>query len=91
MITQQHVESLIDRWSGDPNEIVATSYAETVGAPTLFPAGCFDALLALRGDQGGRAILDDPLFAVREIAFEDAAVDVDTVEDLARISRNAHS
>ncbi len=91
LITAAHVAALIAQWSGDDQEIVATSYAGTKGAPALFPAATFDHLAALHGDQGARSLLDDPQFFVREIVFEDAAIDIDTEEDLTRISRNARN
>ena len=91
LITVAHVAALIDGWSGDEQEIVATSYADTKGVPALFPAACFDQLATLNGDQGARALLNDAQFNVRKIVFEDAAVDVDTTADLARISRNARN
>ena len=91
LITSAHVAALIDEWSGDEHEIVATSYADTTGVPALFPAACFDKLAALNGDQGARALLDDSQFNVRKIEFEDAAIDIDTTADLARISRNARN
>ena len=91
LITAVHVAALIDEWSGDDREIVATSYADTTGVPALLPAACFDKLAALDGDQGARALLNDSQFNVRKIVFEDAAVDIDTAADLARISRNARN
>jgi CTP:molybdopterin cytidylyltransferase MocA len=39
-------------------------------------------LQALRGDAGGKHLFDDPRFELRTVAFEPAAVDIDTEEDL---------
>jgi molybdenum cofactor cytidylyltransferase len=84
LVGRDHVNNLISNWSGDEQEIVASSYANTTGVPALFAAGSFEKLIALTGDQGARNLLDDPMFNVRKIAFADAAIDIDTVEDLSR-------
>lgn len=91
LITPQHLDNLINGWSGNANAIVASAYAGTSGVPALFGAGCFADLCALSGDQGARRLLQDPKYDIRKITFADAAADVDTAEDLLRISRNARS
>ncbi|MDH3337557.1 MAG: nucleotidyltransferase family protein [Gammaproteobacteria bacterium] len=91
LISAEHVQALCDAWSGADDEIVATAYADTVGAPVLFPRSCFAELAGLRGDSGGRHLLSDERFRLKEVVFEPAAVDVDTPDDLRRISRNARS
>ena len=91
LITAQHLEHLIASWSGDEFEIVASSYANTTGVPALFAAGSFEKLCSLSGDEGARSLLQDPKFHLREIAFADAATDIDSVADLARLARNARS
>lgn len=91
LVNAQHLGELKAAWSGKSREIVASAYADTIGAPALFASGCFDKLASLRGDDGARTMLQDPSFDVRSIEFEDAAADVDTVDDLARIARSARS
>lgn len=83
-VSAEHVSALIKRWSGDGQEIIASSYANTIGVPALFASASFDKLCALTGDQGARKLLDDQDFVVHRIAFEDAAMDIDTITDLAR-------
>jgi molybdenum cofactor cytidylyltransferase len=91
LITAEHLRALQTAWSGAENEIVATAYAGTTGTPVLFPRACFKDLAILDGDVGARQLLSDRRFHVKTIAFEPAAADVDTPEDLRRISRNARS
>jgi len=85
MITAQHIQALCDAWSGADDEIVATEYAGKVGAPVLFPRGCFEELVMLKGDTGGRHLLSDDRFNVTKIVFEPAAIDVDTPADLENL------
>jgi len=85
LVTAQHLRNLVESWSGSENEIVATTYAGTKGAPVLFPRGAFDALRSLTGDQGARVLLNDSRFSLKTVRFEPAAVDIDAPEDLASL------
>ena len=91
LISATHLDALIRAWSGDTSEIVATSFSDASGPPTLFAAGCFDGLTRLRGDSGGRRLLRDERFKLKTVRFEAAAADIDTPEDLRRISHSARS
>lgn len=84
LITGAHLSNILDLWSGNPREIVASAYANTVGPPILFPRATFAALTQLRGDRGANALLHDPRFNTVSIPFADAAVDIDTRNDLRR-------
>ncbi|NIV17946.1 MAG: NTP transferase domain-containing protein [Woeseiaceae bacterium] len=84
LVTADHIRQLIDAWSGNTNEIVATSFSETQGPPTLFASGCFDELCALTGDTGGKRLFTDRRFTLESIAFEPAGVDIDKPEDVKR-------
>ena len=85
LVTARHLETLVARWSGAENEIVASAFAGTVGPPVLFPRGAFDALGRLRGDAGAKRILEDPAFDLRTVPFEDAAIDIDIPADLEQL------
>ncbi len=87
MLTAEHLSALIDEWLEAPNEIVISEYAGVKGPPVVFPAHCFDSLMKLEGDQGARSILTDTKYSVRALAFEAAAVDIDTPRDLAKLVR----
>jgi molybdenum cofactor cytidylyltransferase len=84
-ITARHVDNLVSAWSGDDHEIVATVFADTEGPPVLFPSACFDDLLKLTGDAGGKNLFGDSRFQFKTIGFEPAALDIDTPADLKRI------
>ena len=86
LVTAEHLQALIDNWSGADDEIVATAFADTVGPPVLFPRGSFSALAALTGDHGAREILRDSRFSIKTVRFDAAAVDIDTPADLASLS-----
>jgi CTP:molybdopterin cytidylyltransferase MocA len=91
LISPSHIQKLVDAWSGDEHEIIASAYAGIRGAPTLFAHGSFARLASLTGDQGARVLFDDPDSVLRSIDCDDAAVDIDTMDDLTRLERNARS
>ena len=84
-ISAKHVRDLVDAWGGGANEIVATAFKDTEGPPVLFASGCFDALLELSGDSGGKHLFTDARFQLNTIEFEPAAIDIDTPDDLTQI------
>ncbi len=65
---------------------VACEYAGTVGVPALFARSLFGELRALEHDHGAKRILERHQSAVTRIPFEPAAVDIDTPEDVRRLS-----
>ena len=85
LITTGHIQALIDTWSGIDDEIVATSFADSLGPPVLFPRAYFEDIAALQGDNGGKHLLHDTRFKVSTVRFEAAAVDIDTPNDLANL------
>ena len=66
--------------------IVSPSYRGTRGTPVLFTSEIFPELLALRGDEGARAVVARRPERVDTVAV-DAPMppDVDTPEDFARL------
>lgn len=86
LVTRQHLQALIDAWSGEKTDIVASAYARTVGPPILFGSDAFGQLLRLTGDAGARTLLRDARFNISSVSFEDAATDIDTVADLESLN-----
>jgi len=66
--------------------IVASSYADTLGVPAIFPRSAFPQLLALRGDKGARAILLDPPCPLAAVPFAGGEIDIDVPADLEHLS-----
>jgi len=81
-VTSEDLRRLVAAWRRDPRCIVAAQYAAILGVPAIFPRAQFPALLALRGDQGARALLNRGAAAVIGVPVPAAAVDIDRPEDL---------
>jgi molybdenum cofactor cytidylyltransferase len=91
LITVEHLRALQSAWSGRDMEIVASAYADTVGVPALFSAGCFDHLCSLDGDRGAQSLLNDSRFSLQTVEFADAAVDIDTPGNLLSPANSARN
>lgn len=69
---------------------IVSRYQGVLGTPAIWPVHDFDALRALSGDRGARALLHG---IERAIDLVDGALDVDTPEDLAawRAAESRHT
>ena len=70
----------------EPYQAVVPYWEQRQGHPVAFVASCAEALLALRGDQGARSVLQalDNQGQVKTLLVNDPGIvyDIDTVEDL---------
>jgi molybdenum cofactor cytidylyltransferase len=80
LITIDHLLDLI----ATASPIVATGYAGIAGVPAIFAPEFASELLALRGDRGARAVIEAHRDVTRVVPFEDAAVDIDSEDDLRK-------
>ncbi|HEV7486961.1 MAG TPA: nucleotidyltransferase family protein [Thermoanaerobaculia bacterium] len=81
LITARHLRELI----AIDAPIVATGYANIAGVPAVFAPEFASELLALRGDRGARVVIEAHRDVTRVVTFEDAAVDIDTADDLRKL------
>lgn len=82
-LTVELLRSLTAHYQTTRAPIVAPFYRGRRGNPVLFDRTLFAELQAVKGDQGGRALLTRYRSSVEEVAVDDAAVliDVDTRQD----------
>jgi molybdenum cofactor cytidylyltransferase len=81
LITIAHLRDLV---SIDA-PIVATGYGGIAGVPVVFAPEFASELLALRGDRGARVVIEAHRDVAQVVTFEDAAVDIDTRDDLRKL------
>jgi molybdenum cofactor cytidylyltransferase len=65
--------------------LAACEYGGGLGVPALFDRALFPELQALEGDKGARKVLAAHAAEAARIPFPEGAVDVDTLEDYARL------
>jgi molybdenum cofactor cytidylyltransferase len=82
LISSATLERLAATWRKAPRSIVASVYGEVVGVPAIFPRWSFNDLMALRGDQGARLLINRFADHVVRVDNPEAAVDIDYAEDL---------
>lgn len=80
-VTAAQIFRLLEAADG-PDDVVASSDGVRPSPPALFAAGCFGALAASHGDEGGRALIRGGRHIVTSPA---ELIDIDTPEDLARL------
>ena len=68
-------------------EIVASSYADTLGVPALFARCVFRELLELRGDSGAKKVILANRDRVAEFPFPGGNIDIDTQADYENLTR----
>jgi len=84
-VTADDLRRLVATWRRQPHCIVAALYSGTAGVPAIFPREDFAALGALRGDAGARALLKRGGDRVVRLPLPNAALDIDTPEDLQNL------
>lgn len=75
---------LISASAQTQKSIVASAYAGTLGVPALFERAHFNALLSLPDTEGAKAVIAARPDDVAGVEFPQGAIDVDTVDDLAK-------
>ena len=83
-VTAADLRSLVDAVT-EATPIAAAGYAGTVGVPACFGPSLRSKLLSLKGDAGAKSVLRDAT-NVQVIDVPDAAFDVDTSADAARLA-----
>ena len=85
-ITADDLRRLASAWGGEESVIAASVYDQRLGVPAIFPRICFPELAELRGDQGARLVLERNQYRITRVPMSNAAVDLDTPEDLAALT-----
>jgi len=78
------LDRLIEVFESGEREIVACTYAGSVGAPALFSRRHFTELAALSGDRGAKSVLEARGAEVARVPFPEGATDLDTPADYQR-------
>ena len=85
-VTPQLLEQMVALYRETRPPAVACAYAGTVGVPALLSRTLYAELRALEYDQGAKRILERHLDQLARIPFEQGAVDIDTPEDVSKLS-----
>lgn len=86
LLSSRHLDSLIEHYQNGV-QIVASHFANVLGAPMLFDRALWEELDDLRGDVGGRHIISRHEEATIGVAFEGGRFDLDTPQDVKEFER----
>ena len=85
-VSAEDLRRLASAWKGQDSVIAASVYQRQIGVPAVFPRWCFPELMRLRGDQGAKSVLERNAHRLVHVPMPNAAVDLDTPEDLAALT-----
>lgn len=84
-VASSHIDKLVAKFRETKKSIVAAEYNNVIGVPALFSRDLFDELLKITGDKGAREIIAKYADTLTTIPLPEAALDIDTTADLAKI------
>lgn len=81
-VDQNGLEMLIHAYKAYPNKIIASRYNGKAGVPAIFPRTYFGYIAQLSGDQGAKGLLQREAENLHTVDLPNAAMDIDSPEDL---------
>lgn len=91
LIGEVELLNLVVTWRQNQQKIVCCEFDALRGPPAVFPRAFFAELAELDGESGARAIIERHSEQVVPVACPQAAVDIDTPEDLRNIAAGSRS
>ena len=86
LLKKESVEKLIDYHSTHKRCIAGLSSTKRNGNPCIFPQGCFNELMSLQGDCGGKKVIEKFKEIYRTVKVDDIELsDIDTMEDIEKL------
>ncbi|MFM7486100.1 MAG: NTP transferase domain-containing protein [Cytophagales bacterium] len=85
-LTSDHLQRLIKRSGQSSNRVICSSYLNTLGVPALFKNEMFGNLLSMADSEGAKKLIQQNLEDVDSIYFEGGELDIDTPDDLQKIT-----
>ena len=87
-VEDRSFERLSSAFVSNDKEMAASEYDGIIGVPAIFSRRMFDDLRSLEGDRGARDLLRAPGASLVTVKTEEAAIDIDTAEDVSRLNSN---
>lgn len=84
-LTEAAIQDLVTLQAAKKTAITASFYANIAGTPALFHHSVFSDLLALKGDQGARKIIQERDQELAKLQFEKGVLDIDTQDDYQQL------
>lgn len=88
-VTPALINDMVQKQQETNKPVVACTYKNTIGVPVLFNRALFAELLLLQGQEGAKKIISNYKANTIKIAFEDAGIDIDTMEDYEQLLKTS--
>lgn len=87
LVRPASLKKLAEQFLSRPARAVMLGFGDVAGSPVIFPAACRSALLAYRGDRGGKDVLRKHNIpcGIAQAEYEWELWDVDTPEGMERV------
>ena len=82
LVTAEHLRAMRRQVHLSGASVIAAQYNDTLGVPAIFARNMFGALLHLPPEAGARHLLRQPGLSVQPFPLPEAAMDIDTPDDL---------
>lgn len=77
-IQERDLQTLVETWRSNPDQIVC-AHADGINLPpVIFPSSCFTQLCGLKGKQGARSLLQTHAEILTSVPMQNAIYDLDT-------------
>ena len=83
-LSTAELAQLVSVWARHSDQVVASRYGGTFGAPAIFPRAVFPMLEALQGDRGAKPVIEQLAKSIL-VDVPGAELDIDRPEDLDRL------
>ncbi|SOE19876.1 molybdenum cofactor cytidylyltransferase [Spirosomataceae bacterium TFI 002] len=80
-VSELHLRSLLEKAQKTDKHIVASSYGDILGVPSLFKREILNELLDLEGDKGAAQVFQKHKAQIVHVPLGHSSVDIDTKED----------
>ena len=88
-VTSEKFRLLLNKSINQPDKIITAFYQQKIAVPVIFPRQYFTQLMALSGDVGAKKILLAHIDQTIKIAMPEAAIDIDSKDDLKKWLKNS--
>ncbi len=85
LLTHETIHRLVEAARTTHRSIAASRYGGAVGVPAFFSADCFSRLCSLSDAEGAKSLIREYAPRTEVIDVPEAALDIDTPEDYARL------
>jgi molybdenum cofactor cytidylyltransferase len=86
LVESRHLQAMKGLLEENRAAAIAAEYGGTLGVPAIFRPEMFEHLAGLLPAEGARRLLRHPQFKILSFPLPEAAVDLDTPEDLAALT-----